>query len=312
MRALTLSEAILLCNLTAHFTPWHGVLYSGYLACSIAIVSAVALNHARGASWRQAIPTGYEFSLVGAPLFLIGGVGDMTWHILFGIEKNIEALLSPTHLLLAFSGFLIMSGPFLAAWKRSDSKHNWGALLPMLISLIASYSMITFFTEFAHPFVNTSLITDITSNAQKSQAVAGILLQAGILMGFVLLAIKRWQLPFGALTLILALNTLLVSVFAYQFRLIIAAFIAGLLIDLLYRNLRPSGEQQAALRIFAFLTPLILYLAYFIELMILSGSPWTIHLWLGSCVMAGIVGLTLSYLLVPPQAPDKTTGKTVA
>jgi hypothetical protein len=34
---------------------------------------------------------------------------------------------------------------------------------------------------------------------------------------------------------------------------------------------------------------------------------WSIHLWLGSCVMAGIVGLVLSYLLAPPQGPVEHT-----
>ena len=99
-------------QLETFFTPWHAALYSGYLACAIAIVGVVTINHRRGYPWREAIPTGYELSLLGAPLFLIGGIADMIWHILFGIEKSTEALLSPTHLLLAFSGVLIVSGPF--------------------------------------------------------------------------------------------------------------------------------------------------------------------------------------------------------
>src|SRR3954470_21942345 len=96
-------------QLETFFTPWHAALYSGYLACAIAIVGVVAINHRRGYNWREAIPTGYELSLLGVPLFLIGGIADMIWHILFGIEKSTEALLSPTHLLLAFSGVLIVS-----------------------------------------------------------------------------------------------------------------------------------------------------------------------------------------------------------
>lgn len=41
---------------------------------------------------------------------------------------------------------------------------------------------------------------------------------------------------------------------------------------------------------------------YFAVLFLLKGEiAWSVHLWTGSIIMAGIVGLLLSYLLVPPQ-----------
>jgi len=33
------------------------------------------------------------------------------------------------------------------------------------------------------------------------------------------------------------------------------------------------------------------------------GIGWSVHLWVGSTVMAGMVGLLLSYLVVPLQLP---------
>jgi len=78
---------------TSFFTPWHGVLYSGHLATLLYL----------GWQWsrQRTLPAGYGLSLAGALLFVVGGVGDFIWHELFGIERSIEALLSPTHLLLA-------------------------------------------------------------------------------------------------------------------------------------------------------------------------------------------------------------------
>ncbi len=183
------------------FTPWHAVLYSGYAACAFVLVATVFINHLRGYSWQEAIPGGYELSLLGVPLFLAAGVGDMIWHILFGFEVGIEPLLSPTHLVLAFSGLLIMSGPFRAAWRRADpvSTNNWATLFPAIISLTAILSLLTFFTSFAHPFVQTGLVTDtFVGDGEKSRGAAAILLQAGILMGVILLALRRWRLPVGA------------------------------------------------------------------------------------------------------------------
>src|SRR5713101_8782213 len=52
------------------FTPWHAVLYSGYFANAVLLVGTVVINHLRGYRWQQAIPSGYELSLFGVPLFL--------------------------------------------------------------------------------------------------------------------------------------------------------------------------------------------------------------------------------------------------
>lgn len=93
------------------FTPWHGVLYSGYLALAAVLVGMFAFNLWQGRTWRRSLPTGYGLSFLGVAIFMAGGVGDMLWHIVFGIEVNIEALLSPTHLMLALGGALIVSGP---------------------------------------------------------------------------------------------------------------------------------------------------------------------------------------------------------
>ena len=39
-------------DLETFFTPWHAVLYSGFLAVAAALIGVVVLNHRRGASWR--------------------------------------------------------------------------------------------------------------------------------------------------------------------------------------------------------------------------------------------------------------------
>ena len=289
------------------FTPWHAVLYSGFLINAAILVGVLYFNHARGLSWQRAMPRGYELALIGVPLFAIGGVGDAIWHTLFGFEVGTEQVLSPTHLVLAFSGILIMTGPLRAAMRRVDMKAalGWSKLLPMLLSLVMLLLMATFFTEFANPFVRTRLVTSFSQFANTNQAlgVAGILLQTAILMGAILLVLRRWTLPAGTMTMLFTLNVALISVLADQYRLIPAAIAAGVIADVLLWRLKPSVEHANALRLFAFLTPLLLFLFYFIDLMIQPGIVWSIHLWLGSCVMAGIVGLAMSYLLVPPLGP---------
>jgi hypothetical protein len=291
------------------FTPWHAVLYSGYAACALVLTLSVFMNRRRGYGWRQAIPHGYEFSVLGVPLFALAGVGDLIWHTLFGFEVGIEPLLSPTHLLLALGALQIMSGPLRAAWSRADAEpgQRWATLLPAIISLTAILSLFTFFTSFAHPFVQTWLLTDPSvGDGEKSRGAAAVLLQAAILMGVILLALRRWRLPVGTLTLVLTLNIALMSVFGQtnQYKLIPLAMLSGVIADALLWYLKPSISQPAALRIFAFAVPVVFYLDYFVPIMIQNnGIQWSIHLWLGSTVMAGIVGLILSYLLLPPRIP---------
>ena len=66
----------------------------------------------------------------------MGGVGDLLWHQVFGIEQGIAALLSPTHLLLFTGVALILLAPFRAAWSSPESP-SAGVLgmLPALLSI---------------------------------------------------------------------------------------------------------------------------------------------------------------------------------
>jgi hypothetical protein len=70
------------------FTPWHAVLYSGFLVTGLFLVGVVVKNHFQGYPWLRSLPPGYQTSLWGVCIFAIGGVFDLTWHLLFGIEKG--------------------------------------------------------------------------------------------------------------------------------------------------------------------------------------------------------------------------------
>ena len=287
------------------FTPWHAAFYSGFLAAMIFLVGTFIRNHMRGYPTRLAMPAGYELSLLGVVIIFFGGIGDMLWHMLFGIERNIDGALSPTHIAITIGLALVVSGPFRAAWQRTNatSTSTLVQLLPMLLSLTFTLSTITIITQIFHPFVIIPAVAKTNSN--QGLGVASILLQTGILMGIVLLALRRWFLPFGSLTLIFTLNTIFLSFMQDHYPLIPVAILAGLTGDLLVRWLKPSLRRPHELRLFAFAVPVVLYLLYFLCLEITTGISWSIHLWLGSTVVAGIIGVLLSLLLVPPQIPDE-------
>ena len=47
--------------------------------------------------------------------------------------------------------------------------------------------------------------------------------------------------------------------------------------------------------------PVVFYLVYFLALVARTGIWWSIHLSLGSVVLAGITGWLLSYVAIPPR-----------
>src|SRR5271155_4779861 len=68
------------------FTPYHGVFYSGMLAGAVVVASFALHNRSRGYAWRDCIPAPYRLPLLGIPIFIVAGLGDLAWHELLGIE----------------------------------------------------------------------------------------------------------------------------------------------------------------------------------------------------------------------------------
>jgi len=290
------------------FTPWHAVLYGGVFALFIFLGFHQVRNMSQGHAWQHALPAGYSLSLAGAFLFLLGGGLDFIWHTLFGIEVNLETLLSPTHLLLATSGVLMVSGPLRAAWqkRRSGEAGDLKMLWPMVISLTLVLSILTFFTQFVHPFHEIYAGRNLPGNLSapswmiQSLGIASILLQTALLMGVVLLAVRHGKLPFGALTVIIGVNNAMMTLFHDRYLLVPAALLGGIITDLLLSWLKPSETHQPRFALFAFAAPVIFYSLYYLMVELTQGIAWTIHFWLGSIFMAGIVGLFVSFLLVLP------------
>ncbi len=341
-------------QLETFFTPWHAVLYSGFLAVAATLVIKTISNRklaaagnvasgappslmtcisntGRGFRWLITVPAGYELSLLGVGIFAVSGVGDLIWHLLFGIEGSVDALLSPTHLGLALGVGLALSGPLRAAWRRRESAgtSSWRQLGPAIVSLTFTLSLLTFFTEYASPLVNPWPIypasvlagngriipTSVLEGTGPALGIADILLQTGLLMGFVLLAIRRWRLPMGVFTFIFTLNAgLMMAAFNQHVLLFLlpCAGLSGLAADLLYKRLQPAEDRPESVRLFAFVVPAMLYLLYFLNLAIVgpiffqSGITWSVHFWAGSFVIAGVVGFLLSYVMIPPPNPVRS------
>lgn len=294
------------------FTSWHAVLYAGFLAIASVLTGVFLRNLARGCAWRTALPMGYGLSLLGTVIFWCGGVGDLLWHTMLGFEKGVALLFSPPHLLLGCGAWFVVSGPFRAAWHGADlstpgQRHLWPAVLALTFMLCIG----TFLTQVAHPIANLwgSGMPREPLWLFEQMGVIGLLFDTALLMGFVLLALQRWTLPAGALTVMLTVNALAMSVLYYHGYPpplhLVARGMAGLVADLLLVWLRPSRQRVHALRLFAFTMPVVTLTSYFVTIHYTAGIWWSVHLWSGVIFLSGIVGLLLSYVLVPPPVAEE-------
>lgn len=285
------------------FTPWHLVFYTAFGLVALFTAGHHVRNVRRGYAFTRALPKGYWLSLVGVTVFALGGVGDMVWHTLFGIEAGTEALLSPTHLMLGIGMGLIATGPLRAAWNRT-AKPSWSALGPAMIGAALLLVLLAFFTSYAHPFVRP--IAAISRSSQQQDAgVAAILLQTAFLSGVTLLLARRWALPFGALTLVLTASAAAMSVLSDLFVLIPSAFAAGVVADTLVWWLKPS-LKTGAFHWFAFLVPVVLFSLFMVTVQLAAGMRWSIHVWTGAIFLSGLVGLLLSHFSTLTAAPSVT------
>ena len=312
-----------LTELESFFTPWHGVLYSGFLAVAVLTAAPLLRRHGRGQAWNETLPAGYDLSLVGVLVFMLGGVLDMIWHVVFGIEADVEALLSPSHLVLAVGSTLILTGPLRSAWARPHAG-SWRETIPMMLSASFLLSSISFWTMYMHPLSrpwaalgNKPTVSGLPVVAPDPIAlkegvlgalyiahgmgVGSVLLQSAVLTGLVLVLVRRWArtLPAGGFTVLFTLNALMLGFARDQLVLVPFIAVAGVAVDTLVRRVR-ADVSVSRLRILAIVVPATYYTCFFVGVALTKGVWWSVHLWTGSIVLAGLTGWLTSYLVAAP------------
>jgi hypothetical protein len=294
--------------LEAVLTPWHAVVYVSFAALAITLLLPIAARIARRRPIRTAIPRSFVIPLVGGFIFLGAGGLDLAWHVAFGIEVGVEALLSPTHLGLAIGAGLLWSGPVISAWRRR-SRLSMSHFLPGLLSMSAIVGLVSFTTHFAHPFVDAWPAIpysdrDPASWYTPSLGFASLVIQTSILMGASLLLLRRWAAPpVGALTVLFSVSSAGLSFLHDEPVLLVVPVAAGLAADVLVVLQRDVHPHAAAVRLFAVLVPLAMSGTYFGLLSVTSRVFWSPHLWVGAVVMCAAVGFMVSLLVFPPGVP---------
>lgn len=272
-------------------TPWHAVFYAGF-GTSVLWIGLMSRRRARPAfDWRmRSLPPGYDHARVGIALFALGGIGDALWHTAFGVEKGVDALLSPTHLLLFVGLVLVLTAPIRAAHASPSSSPGAWVLVGSLTSTTA---LIGFFLNFVWGLGISEFVRvpyDAVSGTGETQVIAGVasmLVATAVLFGAARVLRDVGVPPLGSFTVLFGSVALLVSAaFDEDIEGVLAAVIGAIVLEFLDRARRlPASVAFAG-------ASAALWLAYF-ALLFIHGVAWQTEIWLGAAVLNTIAAAAL-------------------
>jgi hypothetical protein len=138
------------------------------------------------------------------------------------------------------------------------------------------------------------------------QSIAAMVLTTFELLGPILLMMRRWRIPFGAVTAIFIGFALMFNIITEysDIVLIIPLILAGVSMDVLQRRLARGPDERISLggiRIVGSLTALVLWLSYYLVILIRDGIGWTTAVTVGAIAVGTMTGFGLSFLIAPPS-----------
>ncbi|MFY9665604.1 MAG: hypothetical protein WAK19_14270 [Candidatus Cybelea sp.] len=140
-------------------------------------------------------------------------------------------------------------------------------------------------------------------------ALTALILEGILVAGAVLLLVRRWNVPFGALTLLLTCFALAMAVQTDFYIYAIAGFITGLLADVSVATLRGRARGGIGYYALGFGVP-TLFTALFLVITVQNAgwhSGWVWNLLLGAPLLAGAAGLFLAYCFDSPLKVTETS-----
>lgn len=279
------------------FSPWHAILYSGFVAAVVWFSWDGWRTRRAGDALADAGPAD-RLVTVGLITFIVGAVGDGLWHEIFGIEVDIEALVSPSHLALLIGGFLMVSSPVrIAARDAGYQPATWRQWFPQGVTLTLSTALVLFFTQYLSVFEEIAASPHNGSELREFRAIAdlaSILATNAILVLPMLFALWRWRVPFGAYTLhFAACGVLLSGLEGFELAELVLAFVVGGLVA------DAAASRNAPPLVVAAAASLAMWSAFFALAETSYGLGWSPELWAGAVVLATASSALLSFLVRP-------------
>lgn len=301
-------------ELEGFFTPWHGALYFGLL---LAGAWFTWLGRAGGLRWYRNVPAGYGWGAVGIGVFASGGLADMAWHLAFGVEAGVDALLSPSHLVLFIGGLLILTSAVRSRWGSGDiaSPVAIGALA--LVTALVSFFLL-YVSEFTAnaPTVAFQALPEghprhTASELPATAGLGGFLITTALLVVPLVWTWQRARAPRGLLTTLVALTSWLSAVVVDLDRVAVfgavgatlGAIVGEFALDWLEDHDLPGRLRVPVLAAAAIIPTWTMHMA---SLAAGVGLAWPVELWSGAVIVSGLAAAALGGLAMSAH-PTPTT-----
>lgn len=301
------------------FTPYHGVFYSGMLALVLVIAAFVLRSRRLGYDWPDSIPRPYRLALLGIPIFVAGGIGDLLWHRLLGIEEGVDALLSPTHQILGLGIFFVSSGPIRSVLADRVRSTTLARQLPLALGLATWLILTHFGTAYAFdpgagrtnapppiaPFTPHYLTALAIGYYKIATGVLIVIFQSSLMAGFALWLVSRIHACPGMLTIFFLIgNVPAAAAFTNQTPLLAVtvaqSLVAGVVADafVLRYDPHPALPYLRTFRWFAVIVPMTYIGVYLLGTWLGDRIWWDWNVSLGAWIWSGVCGFALSLLVV--------------
>jgi hypothetical protein len=309
------------------FTPYHAVFYSAMVAGTVILALTARRNHKLGYRGGDVLPAAYQSALWGVPVFFAGGIGDLIWHTFFGVEDRIEAVTSPTHLIIGLGVLLVTGAPIRSALEQRASLRSLRAQLPLIFALATWLEFIHLGTAYGYDpgaarmyappqaaaygvdyFTNTALLL-----FHEGTGMAVIIVQSLVMMGVAVWLVARFALRPGALALLFVLGNGMIAAALGEGTPFLATILAmcvaaGLTGDLIVARAHPGPDRPVAFGLFGAIVPGVYYGTYFLVTALTGGFWWSWALTLGAVVWSMLCGLALT-LIAGNSAPRTAAPK---
>jgi hypothetical protein len=294
------------------FTPYHAVFYSGMAAMLLVLAGFAVRNRLRGSRWSDCVPVPYRMALLGVPIFIVAGIGDMLWHRMLGVEEGVDALLSPTHQGLGLGIFFLSSGPIRSVLADRARSTTLARQFPLVLGLATWLILLHFGTAYAFdpaagrtnapppitPFSSDYLTALAIGYYKVSIGVLVAIFQSIVMTGLALWIVSRLRARFGTFTLLYLIGNVPAALaFTNHTPLltvtVVQSLAAGLTADALVARYDPAPERMRAFLWFAAIVPATYMGVYLLATIATDGIWWDWNVALGAWIWTAVSGFAL-------------------
>jgi hypothetical protein len=296
-------------DLETFWTPWHAVLYSGIAACGFVLLWLLRPRLPRVPTYRGLLretPHALRLPVVGMALLLVGGGIDTLWHNLFGIEQGLEIFSSPSHFLIIGGMVLVATGPALMFADTPALRLSGGDAVLVTISALLSVLPLHIYSLHASALGEPMLGTGaevMETFSEDGQMLHGYFGSTVLLLLPVLVVARRWQLPRGVPTALVAAPVVLLALMFGEpgnewLPLTVAA--AGAVVEVLARAAAPACRAlsvDARWMVLGLLAPVAVWGAVLAVGAATVGVGWGLHMLSGVLALAAFTGLGTAFVV---------------